>query len=97
MKVVIGCVLFVALVPVLWLAVVFNVRHRICVRLENGANLGYEAVFDLTRPLFRPIAVPKLPDGIPLIRDGMWAIYVSNTTIYGWALGRTSDEDYWYA
>lgn len=94
-------VFVVVLIPLLlaatWLFIVFNARYRTCVQLENGANLGYEAVFDLSRPYFKPIAVPRHADGTPLIRNDMWAIFVTDTTIYGWALGGTSDDDYDYA
>jgi hypothetical protein len=98
----IGFALFViVLIPLLlaatWLFIVFNVRYRTCVQLENGLNLGYEAVFDLSSTYLKPTAVPRFSDGTPLIRNDMWAIYVTDTTIYGRALGDTSDEDYDYA
>lgn len=96
MKVVIGCILFVTLLPALWLTVVFNVKFRTCIRLENGANLGYEAVFDLSRPLFRPIAVPKLPDGTPIVRDELWSIKVTDTAIYGLSMA-VGERGYWFA
>ena len=76
-------VLVLVLVPVIWLAVVFNVRHRQCVRLDNGLMLGYAAVFDLGRPLFRPIVVPKYWDGTPLVHNDVFPLYVSDTTLYG--------------
>lgn len=98
---VIAAVLAIVLIPLLmavaWPFVVFNARYRACVQLQNGLNLGYAAVFDLSRSFLKPIAVPRLPDGTPLIRDDMWAIYITDTTIYGWALGETSGEDYDYA
>lgn len=65
--------------------------------LQNGLNLGYEAVFDLSKPYFKPIAVPRFSDGTPLIRHDMWAIYLTNTTLFGWALRQTSQDDYWFA
>ena len=85
------------LVPTVWLVVVFNAKFRTCVQLDNGLNLGYEAVFDLSSPYFMPIAVPRFANGTPLLRDDMWSIYVTDTTIYGWALGLSSEEDYDYA
>lgn len=98
---VIAAVLAIVLISLLmaaaWPFFVFNARYRACVQLQNGLNLGYAAVFDLSRPFLKPIAVPRLPDGTPLIRDDMWAIYITDTTIYGWALGETSGEDYDYA
>jgi len=94
---VLGLLMLLLLVPAVWVLLAFNSRYRECVQLENGLNLGYEAVFDLSRPYFKPIAIPKFPDGTPLIRDEMWEIYITNTTVYGMALGPTSEEDYWYA
>lgn len=76
-------ILCVMTVPAAWIFWTFNNRYRQCVQLENGMNLGYEAVFDLGRPLLRPIAVPRFPDGTPLVRDQMWGLYVTPTTIYG--------------
>ncbi|WP_350335552.1 hypothetical protein [Coralliovum pocilloporae] len=91
-----ACLLLI-LILVGWLFTAFNAKYRKCVTLENGLNLGYEAVFDLSRSYFKPIAVPKFVDGTPLIRDEMWAIYITSSTVYGWALGPTSQQDYWYA
>jgi hypothetical protein len=85
------------LLPTVWLFTVYNGKHRACIALENGLNLGYEAVFDLSRPYFRPIAVPKFQDGTPLIHDKTWEIFVTDTTIYGLALGQTSESDYRFA
>lgn len=69
--------------PAGWIFWGYNYTFRPCVQLKNGLNLGYEAVFDLSRSYFRPIAVPRFPDGTPLIRDETWALYVTDTTIYG--------------
>jgi hypothetical protein len=44
-----GVLLILILLLALWIVNVFNNRYRTCVQLENGANLGYEAVFDLSR------------------------------------------------
>lgn len=96
-KLVAGGLSLVVIIPVLWLAWIYDGRYRKCIRLENGLNLGYEAIFDFKRPFIKPIAVPKFPDGEPLVRDDMWAIYVTDTSIYGWAMGHSPDEDYWYA
>lgn len=84
-------------VPLLWLFVAFNVQFRQCVPLKNGLALGYEAVFDLREPHFMPIAVPKFPDGTPLIRDETWAIYVTDTTVHGWGMAPRSEADYRFA
>lgn len=74
---------FISLIPALWVFIAFNTKYRSCVQLPNGLNLGYEAVFDLSSPYFKPIAVPKYPDGTPLIRKQTWAIYITETTLYG--------------
>jgi hypothetical protein len=44
-----GVLLILILLLALWIVNIFNNRYRTCVQLENGANLGYEAVFDLSR------------------------------------------------
>lgn len=88
----------ILLMPAVWLFIAFNNEYRVCVPLENGMNLGYEAVFDLSRPLFKPIAVPRFPDGTPLIRVETWALYVTDTTIYGLTDDRRKiEEDYLFA
>ena len=93
---VLGALAGVVLIPIvllaLWVVIVFNVRYRTCVKLENGANLGYEAVFDLSRPYLKPIAVPRLEDGTPIIRDSLWSIKVTQTTIYGLSMAPAIDE-----
>lgn len=96
-KAAIAVAALILLLPAVWLFIAYNGKHGVCVPLENGLNLGYEAVFDLSRPYFRPIAVPKFPDGAPLIRDKTWEIFVTDTTIYGLALGQTSESDYRFA
>ncbi|MFN0113862.1 MAG: hypothetical protein ACKVPY_04215 [Paracoccaceae bacterium] len=58
-------------------------RAHECVRLENGAALGYEAVFDFGGPLFRSIVVPKLPDGSPIVHEETYNLRITNTSIYG--------------
>lgn len=93
----VGFLLLLALIPLGWIAWAFNDRHRTCVQLKNGMVLGYEAVFDLGRPYFKPIVVPKYPDGKPLIRDEVWAIFISDTTIYGLAMRPDPRNDYRYA
>lgn len=85
------------LLPAAWLFTAYDRKYRVCVPLKNGLYLGYEAIFDLSRPYFRPIAVPKFPDGTPLIRDETWAIYVTETTLYGLAMGLSPDEDFRFA
>lgn len=82
------------LLPAAWLFNAYGRNYRVCVPLENGLYLGYEAIFDLSRPYFKPIAVPKFPDGTPLIRDETWAIFLTATTIYGLAMGPSPDKDY---
>ena len=71
---------------------VYNRDFRRCGALENGLHLGYNAVFDLWRPIFRPIVVPKLPNGRPLADAEYWDIYISDTTLYGLVLGDDRDE-----
>jgi len=93
----IGFIVFPILLGVIWLFVVFNVKYRTCVPLENGLNLGYAAVFDLSNPYLKPIAVPKFEDGTPLIYDKTWEIYVTDKAIYGLALGETVNDDYIFA
>lgn len=88
----IGCfhaLLALSLTPValmlVYVFLIYNVRYRGCGHLENGLNLGYEAVFDLSRSFFQPIAVPRFSDGTPLVRDETWALFVTPTTVHGWA------------
>ncbi|MGM0583819.1 MAG: hypothetical protein ACQEUZ_04130 [Pseudomonadota bacterium] len=85
-------VLLPCLAVALWVVLVFNNRYRTCVHLENGANLGYEAVFDLSRSYLKPIAVPKLQDGAPIVRDMLWSLKITPTTIYGLSMAPASDE-----
>lgn len=85
------------LLPAIWLFTAYDRKYRVCVSLENGLNLGYEAIFDLSKPYLRPIAIPKFPDGTPLIRDETWEIFVTDTTIYGLAMGPSSEADYRFA
>ncbi len=93
---VLGALLGLALIPIvvvaLWVVIVFNNSYRTCVRLENGANLGYEAVFDLGRRYLKPIAVPRLEDGTPIVRDRLWSIKITPTTIYGLSMAPAIDE-----
>ena len=96
-KAAIAFALIALLLPAAWLFNAYDRQYRVCVPLENGLYLGYEAIFDLSRPYFKPIAVPKFPDGTPLIRDETWAIYVTETTIYGLAIGPSPDEDFRFA
>jgi len=81
----------------LWIVFVLNAKYRTCVQLENGANLGYEAVFDLSRPYLKPIAVPRLVDGTPILRDLLWSIKVTQTTIYGLSLEPVDERGYQFA
>ena len=92
-----GVVLLTCVVLALWVVVVFNARYRTCVQLENGANLGYEAVFDLSRPYLKPIAVPRLQDGTPILRDMLWSIKITPTTIYGLSLEPVNERGYQFA
>lgn len=87
-----GAVLLPCLAAVLWIVVVFNTKYRTCVELKNGANLGYEAVFDLSRPYLKPIAVPRLDDGTPILRDRLWSIKITSTTIHGLSMAPSLDE-----
>lgn len=90
-------VLLPCVVLALWVVVVFNARYRTCVQLENGANLGYEAVFDLSRPYLKPIAVPRLNDGTPILRDKLWSIKITPTSIYGLSLEPVDERGYRFA
>lgn len=83
LTVLVTVILCIMAVPAAWLFWVFNDRFRQCVQLENGLNLGYEAVFDLSSALFRPEAVARFADGTPLVRDKMWALFVTPSTLYG--------------
>jgi hypothetical protein len=89
--------LLILLIPATWLFLAFDRKYRQCVALENGLNLGYEAVFDLSRPFFKPIAVPKFRDGTPLIRDDLWAIFVTDTSLYGVSLAVRGATGYYFA
>ena len=75
--------IFISFIPALWVFIAFNAKYRSCVQLPNGMHLGYEAVFDLSHPYLKPFAVPKIPNGTPLIRKQTWAIYFIETTLYG--------------
>lgn len=92
-----GVVLLPCAILTLWIVVVFNARYRTCVQLENGANLGYEAVFDLSRPYLKPIAVPRLEDGTPILRDMLWSIKITPTSIYGLSLEPIEERGYQFA
>lgn len=85
------------LLTAIWLFLAFNNKYRTCIPLKNGANLGFEAVFDLSRDFFKPIAVPKLADGTPIIRDDTWALYITDTTLYGLTFTGDADRDYRFA
>ncbi|MBB4304088.1 hypothetical protein GGD81_003143 [Rhodobium orientis] len=74
----------------------YSEKNR-CVHLKNGISIGYNAVFDLSRPYWRPYVVPKLPDGTPLVKADVWPIYITDTTLYGTAIGETGDKDYRFA
>jgi hypothetical protein len=93
----VSLVFAVILVPALWLFLAFDHKYRQCVALRNGLNLGYEAVFDLGRPFLKPIAVPKFRDGTPLIRDDLWALYVTDTTIHGVSLAVKNADSFRFA
>ncbi|TXI01818.1 MAG: hypothetical protein E6Q73_06555 [Pseudorhodobacter sp.] len=82
------------LLPALWLFSAYDRQFGVCVSLKNGLVLGYEAVFDVSRPYLRPIAVPKLADGTPLIREETWEIFVTDTTLYGLTMGASAAENY---
>ncbi len=92
-----GVVLLPCAILALWIVVVFNARYRTCVQLENGANLGYEAVFDLSRPYLKPIAVPRFEDGTPMLRDMLWSVKITPTTIYGLSLEPVDERGYQFA
>lgn len=92
-----GVVLLPCVLLTLWVVVVFNGRYRTCVQLENGANLGYEAVFDLSRPYLKPIAVPRWEDGTPILRDMLWSIKITPTTLYGLSLEPLDERGYQFA
>ena len=87
-------VLLLLLVPTVWVFLAFNSKYRQCVQLTNGLNLGYEAVFDLSRSYFKPIAVPRFANGIPLIRDDLWAVNVTDTTVFGLTLSTENASGY---
>jgi hypothetical protein len=82
-----GLVLVPCFLAVIWISVAFNAKYRNCVHLENGLNLGCEAVFDLSNSYLWPIAVPRYKDGTPLLRDQTWSTKITDTTIYSLALG----------
>ena len=65
--------------------------------MQNGLNLGYEAVFDLSRHYWKPIAAPRFRDGTPLVHGDIWPIFVTETTLHGLALGESVDKDYLFA
>jgi len=82
-----GFVLF-ALLLVLILYV-GSKEYHVCIGLPNGLIIGREALFAPGRifdghdlPLV-PRVILKLPDGSPLIRDEVFPIYITGTTVYG--------------
>lgn len=94
---VLGLLLLLLLVPTVWVFLAFNNKYRQCVQLKNGLNLGYEAVFDLSRPFFKPIAVPRFQNGVSLIRDELWAINITDTTVFGVTLAIENEGGYRFA
>ena len=67
----------------LWVLLGYFIRGHSCAKLDNGLNLGREAVFVLSRPHFRPLAVPRYSDGTPLVRGQVWSLNVTATTVFG--------------
>ena len=92
-----GVALILIVLVALWVVIVYKARYRTCVELENGANLGYEAVFDLSRPYLKPIAVPRLEDGTPILRDMLWSIKITPTSIHGLSLEPIGVRGYQFA
>ena len=92
-----GIVFALLLISATWLFFAFDRKYHQCVALENGLNLGYEAVFDFGRPFFKPIAVPKFRDGTPLIRDDLWSIFVTDPSLYGVSLAVRDANGYSFA
>lgn len=74
----------------------YSEKNR-CVHLKNGLSIGYNAIFDLSRPYWKPYSVPKFPDGTPLVEGDVWPIYVTDSTLYGTFIGETGDKDYNFA
>ena len=87
----------ILVVPAIWLIVAFNHEFRQCVKLKNGLNLGYEAVFDLDGPLFEPAVVPRFANGTPVIREELWELFFTDTTLYGTTEGSESGGGYRFA
>lgn len=92
-----GVLLLPVLAALIWLAVAFERRHGQCIDLGNGLRLGYEAIIDFGRSFGKPIAVPKYPDGTPVIRDETWEIHVTATTVHGLAMRPDPADDYHFA
>ena len=86
-----------ALLLSVWIFTAFGREFGRCVPLKNGLNLGYEALFDLRGTLFKPIAVPRFADGTPLVRDALWALYVTDTTVFGDTMANESEGGYVFA
>jgi len=86
----------ILLVPAVWLFLSFNTKYNQCVSLKNGMNLGYEAILDFSRPYFKPIAVPRFADGTPLIRDELWATFVTDTSDYGVSMAGKDGQSDWF-
>lgn len=84
----------IVFVPTVLLFIGFNIMFRTCIPLKNGLNLGYEAVFDLSKPYLQPIPVPRLANGTPLIREATWAIFITDTTLYGTTMSVTGGADF---
>lgn len=92
-----GVLLLPVLAALVWLFVASERRHGQCVDLGNGLLLGYEATVDLRRPFGKPIAVPKYPDGTPVIRDETWELHATATTLHGLAMRPDPADDYRFA
>lgn len=67
----------------LYIVIGANYKHRQCVQLKSGLNIGYRAVFDSHGQFLKSKVVLKLPNGTPLIESDVLPLYVSPTTVYG--------------
>lgn len=82
-KLVVAIIALIVLYLSLYILIGANYKHRQCVQIKSGINIGYRAVFDFKDTLFRSPVVLKRPDGTVIVGGHIWPIYVSPTTIYG--------------
>ena len=80
-------------ITVLVVGYIWGVKTH-CVQLPNGINIGKQAVFDLSSPLFLPEVVPKYKNGRSLLPGDAWPFFATETTVYGTAEAKDTKDDF---